>query len=176
MLTQDELKKILHYNPKSGIFTRIIGWHGRNGEGKIAGCYHTNGYRYIVIKKKSYKASRLAFLYMEGYFPEYLVDHKDRNKSNDKWCNLRHVSNQCNVRNCGNLKNNTSGVKGVYWNKLRKRWCAYIINNLKNYSLGSYKDYNEAVCARLAGEQSLNWSGCDSSSPAFQYVKSILLE
>lgn len=28
-----------------------------------------------------------------------------------------------------------------------------------------------AVCARLAGEQCLDWEGCDSNSPAYKYVK-----
>ncbi|MCP4373526.1 MAG: hypothetical protein GY797_36295 [Deltaproteobacteria bacterium] len=44
------------------------------------------------------------------------------------------------------------------------------INGINKY-LGTYNNFDNAVCARLAGEQCVNWSGCDSNSPAFKYVK-----
>jgi Fe-S oxidoreductase len=78
------------------------------------------------------------------------------------------------MRNTGNHKNNISGVKGVWWNKNRKRWNAYIFVNTKLKYLGAYKNFDEAVCTRLAIEQCLNWDGCDSNSPAYQYVQKIL--
>ena len=46
--------------------------------------------------------------------------------------------------------------------------------NYKKIYLGIYKDFDEAVCVRLAVEQCVNWEGCDSNSPAYQYVQKML--
>lgn len=174
MITQKHLKEVLNYNPTTGIFTWInCGSKKRNK--KIAGTICKDGYRSVRVDNISYQSGRLAFLYMEGYFPEHEVDHKDRNRANDKWNNLRHVSRQCNMRNCSIGSLNTSGVKGVWWHKDRKKWTVGIKINLKQKHIGCFVDFDEAVCCRLAAEQCLDWSDCDSSSTAFQYVKNMLL-
>lgn len=52
-------------------------------------------------------------------------------------------------------KNNTSGVKGVHWDKTRKRWTAQIMFKHKNYYLGRYKDKDDAIKARQAAEKEI---------------------
>lgn len=176
MLTQEKLKELLHYDPELGVFTNIID-RGRAKIGRIAGGLSkpNSGYlRIIIIDNIQYFNHSLAFLYMEGYFPENDVDHIDQNKTNNKWTNLREVSRVCNMRNTGNRSTNKSGVKGVCLLQSINRWLSYIAINGKNRNLGKHKDFDEAVCHRLAGEQCLNWSGCNSSSPAFQYVQKML--
>lgn len=106
-----------------------------------------------------------------GYWPENDIDHKDKIKHHNCIRNLRETSRQCNMRNMGNRKDNTSGVKGIHWDKLNKKWKTQISINRKRKTLGYYKDFDNAVCARLAGEQCVGWEGCDSNSPAYQYVK-----
>lgn len=170
MTTQKRLKELLHYDTKTGIFRWRVS-RGGIRRGDQAGCLYPNGYRYIRIDRKNYRASRLAWMYVEGYMPENEVDHINRAKDDDRWVNLRHVGRQCNARNCGNRCDNTSLVKGVHWHRRVKKWQVYIMVNYKNHYLGRYDDFDNAVCARLAAEQCLNWSGCDSSSPAFRYVK-----
>lgn len=172
-ITQDKLKQLLHYNPYTGIFK----WRNKKGKVKrkdVAGSTNNNEYTRIVIDYKFYQAHRLAWLYMYGYFPENDIDHIDRIRNNNRINNLREVSRQCNMRNSGNPRNNNSGVKGVCWYKSRNKWYAQIIINQKLIFLGYYKSFDEAVCYRLAAEQSVNWSGCDSSSPAYQYVQKML--
>lgn len=71
----------------------------------------------------------------------------------------------------GNSASNTSGVKGVGRHKASEKWRAYIQVNGKLIHLGLHEDLMEAVCHRLAAEQLENWHGCDSSSPAYKYVK-----
>lgn len=90
-LTQRELKRCVIYDPLTGIFKRKRGVQGHKRD-SICGAIGKTGYRYISINSKLHKASRLAFLYMEGYFPENDVDHINRNKTDDKWSNLRHIS------------------------------------------------------------------------------------
>lgn len=175
MLTQLRLKELLKYNPDTGVFTWRIPRHGIR-RGDQAGCIKPDGYRYIGIDGKKYIASRLAWFYVEGYMPENDMDHKNRVRDDDRWCNLRHVSRQCNNRNCGNPRTNTSGVKGVCWDRRYEKWHADIMVNKKKHYLGRYNDFDDAVCARLAAEQCLNWSGCDSSSPAYRHVRAMISE
>ena len=171
-LTQEKLKELLDYNPHNGDFIWIKRGKGRP-TGKIAGTKDALGYQTIGISGKTYKAHRLAWLYMEGYFPNNIdIDHIDHNPANNKFKNLRLASRQCNMRNsCSNNKNN---IKGVSWIPKAKRWRVNIGINIKTIYLGSFIDFDEAVCLRLAAEQCLSWSGCDSSSPAYKYVKNML--
>ena len=125
----------------------------------------------IGINGREYGVHRLAWFYVYGYWPENGVDHMDRIRHHNWINNLREISQQCNMRNTDNYKTNTSGVKGVSWNEKLKKWTGQLSLNNKSKYLGCYKEFDNAVCARLAGEQCLNWEGCDSCSPAYQYVK-----
>ena len=170
-LTQKKLKQILNYDPDTGIFTYKVKFCRKIRAGSVAGTLDKDGYIRIKISGKLYKAHRLAWLYVHGYFPEYEIDHKDRNKSNNRINNLRHASSQCNKRNVGLRQDNTSGIKGVGWDKKSDKWRVQITVNNKNYYLGLFADFAEAVCTRLAAEQCLNWPSCDSNTSANQYVK-----
>ena len=174
-LTQEKLKELLFYDPWSGRFGWFDEPYHKSKTTPGAGCIGPDGYLRIRVLGRTYAAGRLAWLYMKGYDPVgYDVDHIDRNKSNNRFENLRLASRQCNSRNTGNFSDNTSGIKGVYWHKPAGKWIAMIALNKKNIHLGIYWNFDNAVCARLAGEQCLKWSGCDSCSPAYQYVQKML--
>jgi hypothetical protein len=145
MITQDELKSKLDYDPNTGIFTWKIKTIGSRGIGNIAGHKHKLKYIHIKICKKSYMAHRLAWLYMYGEFPTEYIDHIDCDKSNNKIENLRLSSNQQNQFNRGIPKNNTSGVKGVSWFKRDKKWQVTIYVDKKAKSFGRYINFDEAV-------------------------------
>ena len=171
-LTQAELKNILDYNPETGVFI----WKtnpGKAAVGKIAGSVYKNHVR-ICFEGRYYFASRLAWLYVHGYFPENGIDHIDRDGTNNRIKNLRPVGVVCNARNCGNYSTNKSGVKGVSWNRRHGKWQVHIKINMKSISVGTYADFDNAVAARLAVEQCVGWSGCDSSSPAYKHMKKII--
>lgn len=174
MLTQKKLKQKLAYSPESGAFVWSVKPNQTTGKGDIAGGCDDDGYIVIGLNYKVYKAHRLAWLYCYGYMPEYDIDHIDRNPSNNRIKNLREVSQQCNRRNTGNPENNTSGVKGVCFHKSRQKWRPKIASFGKEYHLGYYSDFTEAVAHRLAAEQALNWSNCDSSSPAYKHMQKYL--
>jgi hypothetical protein len=170
-ITQERLKEVLYYNPQTGSFKWAKTRRGVR-VGQDAGRISRLGYHQISIDRRSYLAHRLAWLYMEGFFPTNIeIDHIDQNPSNNKWNNLRLVSRSCNARNCGNGKRNKSGVKGVVWDKSRQKWEAKIGANGRSNGLGRYTSFDNAVCARLAAEQCLGWHGCNSNSPAYKYVK-----
>lgn len=170
MLTQDKLKEVLDYDPDTGIFKWKKYISSNASTGRIAGNQLPVGYISIQVSGTRYYAHRLAFLYMEGYFPENQVDHINKNKCDNSWNNLREVSIQCNARNVGNHKDNTSGVKGVDFIKARNKWRARITNMGNSIHLGLFNSFKDAVIARYKAEQYLNWTGCDTNSPAFNYI------
>lgn len=170
-LTYEKLHEHLSYSPTSGKWLRIKGVRGASLGSNPASYDKIHGYNHVCVGGKRYRSSRLAWFYMTGYWPEHQVDHDNRIKHDDRWSNLKHATVSCNGRNCGIKSNNTSGIRGIYFNKLRSKWCAQITVDMKAFNLGIFESFDEAVCTRLAAEQCLNWSDCDSSSPAYQYVK-----
>lgn len=169
MLTQSRLKEVLDYNSETGVFSWLSTRNGRAVEGEIAGRLHSGGYWRIDIDGYTYYAHRLAWLYVNGYFPENVIDHIDRNKLNNTIINLRESTTQCNIRNSKLNCNNVSGVNGVF--KYRGGWQAKIKIERRGIYLGTHECFLEAVCHRLAAEQAVDWNGCDSSSSAYLFVK-----
>ena len=80
------------------------------------------------------------------------VDHENHNRMDNKWGNLRDVISQQNQMNMGKRKNNSSGVQGVRVLPSGK-FCAYIMVNRKQLSLGSYDDLEDAISARKSAEK-----------------------
>lgn len=76
-----------------------------------------------------------------------LVDHINRNGLDNRKENLRVCTAQQNRRNGGLSKLNTSGYKGVSWNKGIHKWSAYITANYKRIHLGYFDDKTEAARA-----------------------------
>jgi len=167
-ITQKEVQRLFNYNKKTG----ILCWKVRHSGIKFGSIGHLrdDGYVSFRIKGRSYLAHRLIWLGISGYFPEHDIDHIDRNRSNNAWNNLREVSRQCNLRNTDNFWHNTSGIKGLYWDKFRSKWKAQIQVNGKSKYLGRFTDSTEAICHRLAAEQCLGWYGCDSNTPAYKEI------
>lgn len=151
-LTQKRLKEILNYDPETGIFIWIKALSNRKQIGDIAGCVNGKGYIVIGINRKDYRSHRLAWLYMTGEWPKDEVDHKNHDKSDNRWQNLRAATHLENGRNQKMCTNNTSGVTGVYWFERIKKWRAYIYVDRKNKYLGFFDDFFEAICVRKSAE------------------------
>jgi len=140
-LTQEYLKSILNYCPETGVFTRLVPVGCRAKVGDIAGSADKKGYRLIGISGKTYKAHRLAWLYMTGTLPSKQIDHIDGEKSNNRFSNLREATNAQNQSNRPVSQNSKSGYKGVYlvkWNRERP-WMAQIKVMGKDTYLGVFK-------------------------------------
>jgi len=146
-LTQDRLKEILSYDKGTGLFKWKISV-GTAKKGSIAGNKRPVGYVAIKINSNPYYAHRLAWLYVNGEFPEDGIDHINGNKSDNTLSNLRSVSSTENLRNQKIRKNNKSGFNGVSWSKLISKWRSIIIIDKKQINLGSYSCIGEAIIAR----------------------------
>ena len=170
-LTQERLKELLGYDPETGVFIWKVANTNRIRVGGVAGYLHHSGYLNISINGKTYQSHRLAFLYMEGYLPENDVDHIDRNRSNNKWKNLREVSRSCNLRNCKIRETNKSGITGVCFNKRDKKWMATIRIPKQNINLGYFDNLTNAAKARWQAEVEHNFPNCNTTSSAYNYLK-----
>jgi hypothetical protein len=113
-LTADELRKVLHYDKRTGRWTWLVNSRGRFAKaGSPAGWVNDQGYRRIAIRGKTYTSSRLAYLYVLGEWPTHEIDHRNRDRSDDRWFNLRPATRSQNGANKGPQKNNSVGCKGV---------------------------------------------------------------
>jgi hypothetical protein len=155
MITQEELKRQLHYDPETGIFTRLISNHHFVKVGEEAGCVD-NGYIRIVFNGNQFYAHKLAWLYVYNELPKFpvsVIDHIDGNKENNKITNLRKVTHQENILNQKIRKNNTSGIKGVSWHCKRKSWVVRLMINGISKHLGCFKDLQLAELAAIEGRK-----------------------
>lgn len=91
--SQATLKLLFDYDPETGVITRrmneIRRWNYRQGD--IATTLHKpTGYLRVCIGKSIFRANRLIWVWMTGEDPkDLIVDHKDRNRANNRWTNLR---------------------------------------------------------------------------------------
>jgi hypothetical protein len=149
-LTQIRLKEVLNYDPETGIFTRLNSGHGVSC-GDIAGTFDDDGYVNIKIDGKSHRAHRLAFMWMAGSFPPDEVDHINRIRDDNRWCNLRNVTHR---ENCQNSKINNNFI-GVHFHKEANKWNVRSsqVEGQSKY-LGLFKTHLAACYARWAYDNS----------------------
>lgn len=170
-LTQARLKELLEYNPDTGVFT----WKESRGlalAGGTAGYVSKYGGGYIKIKidRVEYGAHRLSFLYMSGIIPDE-VDHINRDRTDNRWLNLRSVNSMSNARNRGRMNTNKSGVTGVH--KDRTLWRATIMIKSKHLYLYRGDCKHDAVMARYKAEVELGWHKDNNDTDAKRYVESL---
>lgn len=157
-MTQDYLKERLTYDPLTGLFTwrahdsQRVQWNAKHA-GFVAGHRQTGkaGRRKVVrigLDGKLYLASRLAWLYMLGRWPEKHIDHINHVPTDDRWINLREVSVAENNRNQSKHRANTSGVTGVSRFKGTDKWRAYIRAADKQVHGGLFSSFEDAVAKR----------------------------
>jgi hypothetical protein len=103
----------LAYDPESGRM-RWLSSRGRCAAGDNAGTRRRNGYLSIFFAGRRYYAHRLAVLLMTGEWPCGVVDHINGNRSDNRWANLRVVSQSENMENRrGAQVNSQTGLLGA---------------------------------------------------------------
>lgn len=131
------------YDPDTGSFSR-------KSNGRHMGHPDRKGYLIGRIGPFSYRLHRLAWLYMTGSWPEMEIDHINGVPGDNRWVNLRECSHQQNNHNQMMRRNNTSGVKGVSWNRRAGKWHVQVCLNYKIHHGGLYSTIGEAEEAARA--------------------------
>ena len=157
MITQDRLRELAHYCPKTGQFTHLQS-DRRKKAGMPAGSLRQDGYVYVMFDGKRALAHRFAWLYVTGEWPTQEIDHIDGNKANNAFANLRQVSRQANTENKRQAKRtSTTGLLGVV--KHRNRFVAAITHSGKRIYLGVFETAEAAHATYLKAKRELH-VGC----------------
>jgi hypothetical protein len=144
MITKEELLNDIEYNPETGEFFWKKIKQGRNKD-LSAGGKDKNGYIVICINGRQYKAHRLAWIIYHGFAPTEQIDHINKITSDNRICNLRLASQTQNNCNQKIRSNNTSGFKGITFDKQTNKWRASIHLNKKTFRLGRFSDIKTAI-------------------------------
>lgn len=156
-----ELNRLLSYDQETGKLHWKVAKSSNTWPGKEAGSLaviHGVSYRTVRLNGPLYLAHHLVWYIVTGTWPEFLIDHKDRDGTNNRFGNLRPATTQQNCCNSANRVNNTSGFKGVAFDIRTKRWRAIITVNRKPVWLGRFdrpEDAHAAYCqaaSNLHGE------------------------
>lgn len=132
------------------IATAVIDHKNLEELSKYKWSYHKDGYAHAKIKSKQ----TLMHRFIKGVHDDISVDvdHKDRNRLNNRECNLRIVNRRENSLNKNRRSDNTTGIIGVYHRKDSGKWMAFISINKKRISLGTFNNFEDAIVVRLKGE------------------------
>ncbi len=151
MLTQEQAKQLFSYDPEEGILRWRKRPSGRNTS-LIAGYLKENpskpSYWVVMVNYKNYKVHQIIWVYMTGKWPDKLVDHRDLDGTNNRWSNLRLGTNSQNMMNGSIRKDNTTGAKGVSWDRRKERFRARINVGGKEIWLGYFDTVDAAKVAR----------------------------
>lgn len=145
--TLDFLRTSLDYDVKTGDLV----WKSHKTRpyliGKVAGAITREGYKVIYLAPRQYKAHRLAWLHFYGSEPNGMIDHINRNPSDNRIENLRICNASQNAANSRIRSNNTSGIRGVHWRPAHKKWVANIMVGGRYLYLGCFENKEDAAKA-----------------------------
>lgn len=118
-------------------------------QGDRAGLIDMFGYRLVGVDGEIYKEHKLVWLWHTGTYPKYL-DHVNGDRSDNRLGNLRECTSSQNSQNRARASNNTTGFKGVYFDKATQKFRARIYINGQRKGLGYFLTGEEAAQAYAA--------------------------
>lgn len=155
-LTQKRLQALVKYDSLTGLFHRRKITCSKVRAQLPMGSVDSHGYLWASVDGKIHRLHRLAILYVTGEMPPSSidVDHKDMDRTNNRFLNLRCVSRSVNMQNKHKpSRNNKSGFVGVYLHKQLNRFTAQIRFNGKNRHLGMFDSPEAAHEAYLKAKR-----------------------
>lgn len=117
---------------------------------KWSWCISSNGY--VITTDSEHKRVYMHRTIMNCN-KDKIVDHINHNTIDNRKSNLRICTYSNNNMNKGLRQENTSGVSGVSWDKVSKKWRPQIMVDEKSIYLGTYSDFDEAVKVRKEAEE-----------------------
>lgn len=140
----ENIREAFEYDAETGVLVRLFkGGHRRTVGTKKA----HDGYTKVGFNGAEYVAHRLIWWLVHGELPCGFIDHVNGDKSDNRLCNLRLATDAENKRNVGMRSHNTSGFKGVTWDKTNRRWLAHATFNGRAVHLGRHPTREAAADA-----------------------------
>ena len=151
-LTYALAKEFFTYSPETGDVHWLKTRNNRCTAGKRVSTASTDGALQVCFDHRTYRLHRVIWLYMTGSWPTKVIDHKDGDQTNNRWENLRDVSQSVNRENLRAAPaNNKVGVLGV--GRIGSRWRANIHVYGKSMALGSFNTLEDAQQAYLEAKR-----------------------
>lgn len=150
MITQERLKEICTYDPETGDFVGIVDRGRKYKAGMPFGKLDKDGYLQITIDARCYRVHRLAWLYIYGFHPPGMIDHKNTDKLDNRIDNLRIATASENACNISARVISKSGVKGVVYNKANRNWVAKVKHLGEVVLYGIFQTIEEAEIAAIS--------------------------
>ena len=149
-------RELFFYNNETGEFLYRVKRNNMAAGMRVG--YISKGYWMCRVKNKMFLVHRLIWLYVTGQWPNGFIDHINGNPSDNRWTNLRVVTNQINQQNQRKArKDSTTGLLGV--TKIKKRFVARIRYDGKKKHLGSFDTAMDAHLAYLKAKRVFH-EGC----------------
>lgn len=141
---QEYLLTLFTYEPDTG----LLRWNVSRAQmraGDIAGAKRGElGYLQVSVDRKLYRVHLVIWKMVTGSEPPHHLDHRDTDKQNNRWGNLREANKSQNQANVGLIATNTSGAKNVIWYKAYKKWAVQIWKDGTAY-FGGYHETVESA-------------------------------
>ena len=161
ILPPDIARRIFQYDPASGVLSwreraegfgseaLMAAWNRRFAN-RPAGAVNHAGYLQVRYADRDYLVHRVIWSMEYGCEPKHQLDHIDGDSTNNRLENLRDVPHFENCRNASLRSDNTSGTTGISWSKRWKRWVVRLHILGKAKTIGSFREFDDAVIARDA--------------------------
>lgn len=142
-ISYKQVKKLLHYNQHTGTLIHALGVN----KGSVAGWLTSQGEIKVKVCNHVYKAQDLIWLYQISEWPLVPIKHRDKNKANNKWENLREATDDEILESIDQLKikqakNQIALKNGSKYNG-KGKYSAYI----RGQHIGTYDCKNKATRA-----------------------------
>lgn len=163
--TPDELRQLLRYDPEAGkLYWLTISpewfqptparsreglashWNAKYSGKEAFTSPKGNGYRRGGFRGRDLLAHRVIWAMVHGEWP-LEIDHINGDRADNRISNLRAADREHNGRNVPPHRDNRSGLKGAFWHKAMKKWCASIMVAGKHHRLGFFPTAEEAHAA-----------------------------
>jgi hypothetical protein len=148
----DQVRIVWGCDPAAGVM-----WWAQRGKarqvGKVIGRLQDGrGYLTQTCQGKRYYLHHLMWAWVHGRWPLGVIDHVNRNPSDNRIDNLREVTSSRNNANCAVRRHSISKRKGVYRDKRDGRYYAFIDLDGDRQCLGGFQDADGAYEARRTAE------------------------
>jgi hypothetical protein len=157
MVDPAKLRELFVYDPITGDLRWKTARPGGVYEGFLVKTPDSHGYLRVGYRGRKMKAHRVIWAMVTGDHPKGQIDHKNGDRSDNRWCNLREATNGQNVANSTRRRDSKTGVKCVQF-RGRHGFLVRVTKDGVKHSFGYHPTLEEAEAAAIAARQQLHGS------------------
>jgi len=124
------LEELFAYDPDTGVlsYRKRPSKYSATEAGAAVGTLHVSGYLVVTVGRSVYRVHRLIWKLVTGEEPPSILDHRNRNRADNRWANLRAAEPW---QNTGNRR---TAKEGVVPGRRAGSWKAQFAGSSKTFS------------------------------------------